>query len=211
MKKLILHIKNRIKYKVTSFKYHWNYLHVLNSPFKGLMLDIYWGDIKKGVPYFLPRHKAKMTKEDCEEALRKDKERLLPIWTENKDWTYYKNRVKFVPTKYLGIDYTTLGSKTKFDDFRFEWAPMYSFVIMGKQLHITVKPRIESIEDKSLIEDIYWEAWLNYHYKTDKKKSKVERLKELKEKYSCTYITHSSDKERIETDYYPVILKEKYL
>lgn len=213
MKNILNYIKSRIKYIIASVKYDWSYLGVLNSPFIGLRIEWYWGDISKGVPYFLPRREAKMTKEDCEESLRNDKERCLPRYVENRDWTYYKNHKKFVPIKYFGFNYTTLGWKTKWDDYRFEWAPIYSFVIFGKQLCITVKPKIDSIEDKALIEDIYWEAWLNYRYNTDKTKSKVDRLKELKEKHSCTYVTHSTDKEKdkIETDYYPTILKAKYL
>ena len=54
--------------------------------------------------------------------------------------------------------------------------------------------------------DCYWEAWLTYCYNTDKTKSKKERLKELKEKYTCTW----GNKETGYVDYYPYILKQKY-
>jgi hypothetical protein len=50
MKKIIRYIKS----KISNFKYNWSYLGVLNSPFVGLELKWYFGEIKYGTPYFLP-------------------------------------------------------------------------------------------------------------------------------------------------------------
>jgi len=169
MKKIL----NYFKYFIKSY----DYLKIINSPFKGLTLDIYWGEIVKGVPYFLPRR------------------------------VVHK---KFVPVKYFGFDSITLGWKSKYDEYRFEWPPIYSFIIFGKQLCITIKPNINSGEDIVLVEDIYWEAWLNYRYRTDKTKSKLERLKELKEKHSCTYIMYNRNT-KTKIDYYTIIIKDEYL
>lgn len=214
MKNVIGYIKRKIGYAIGAMKYDWDYLGVLNSPFKGLQLEWYWGEIGLGLPYFLPRRLVKMTREDCVKALQDDIDRRLPKYVEGRDETYYKNHKKFVPIKHFGFNYITLGWKTKWDDFRFEWAPRYSLVIFGRQLCVTIKPRIKEVENRTLLEDIYWEAWLNYKHKTDKTKSKVERLQELMENFSCTYITYGSGEnknERTEVDYFPQILKAKYL
>jgi len=190
-----------IKRILSNIRYKWSWLGVLNSPFKGLKLIWYFGEIKHGLPYFLPRKLVKMTKEDCEKSLQDDIKRCLPKYVENRTWEYYKNHKKFSPIKYFGWNSTTLGWKTKWGDYRFEWNPIYSLVIFGKQLFVVVVPKI----DKECMFDIYWEAWLNYRYKTDNSKSKQYRVKQLKEIYSYTW----SDGKK-ETDYYPYILKNKY-
>ena len=191
--------------KFHSLLYHFDYLGVLNSPFKGLKLKWYFGKIQHGIPYFLPRKWVKMTKADCEEALQRDLENAEKHgwkYTTNRTWEYYKNHTKPVQIKYFGFDSCSLGWKTKWDDYRFEWSPCYSLVIFGKQICVWVFPNIE----KSTVGVYcYWEAWLNYRL-TDKTKSKEERIKELKTKYSCTW--GNSDTGYV--DYYPIILKEKY-
>jgi len=210
MKKINLKNLKLIKYfeqEVSNFMYHWDYLRVLNSPFKGLRLKWYWGKIQHGVPYFLPRKWVKMTKEDCEECLKRDQKSMLRQYVVDRTWEYYKNTKKAVPIKYFGFEATTLGWKTKWSEYRYEWAPCYSLVIFGKQLFVTVLP---NIGDDCLKWGVYWEAWLNYSHCTDKTKSKQKRLEELIEKHSCTWITTSKDTKQVSTDYYPFIIKEKY-
>ena len=104
--------------------YNLSFLGVLNSPFRGLKLKWYFGDIEHGTPYFLPRK-----------------------WVKNKP----------VPIKYFGFNFTTLGWKTKWEDYRFEWSPSISLVIFGKQLFIEILPNIKT-DDSTIAIDCYWEA-----------------------------------------------------
>ena len=191
-----------IKRFLSNIEYKWSYLNVINSPFKGLKLKWYFGKIQYGIPYFLPRKLVKMNRED---AIKSANEALSRKFPDKRSFDelveYYLKHKKFSPIKYFGWNSATLGWKTKWDDYRFEWNPMYSLVIFGKQLYVLVIPNI----DKECMYDIYWEAWLNYRYKTDKSKSKQERLKQLRDIYSCTW----SDGKKT-TDYYPYILKNKY-
>ena len=162
MRPIINSIKNYISRKCASIKYQLDFLKVLNSPLKGLRLRWYFGKIQVGTPYFLPRKWVKMTKVDCEESLNRDIKGCLPQYTQNRTWEYYKNHKKPVPIKYFGFHFTTLGWKTKWDNYRFEWNPILSIVIFGKQLAIWIKPNI----DPKCMGGIYWEVWLNYEYKT---------------------------------------------
>ena len=170
-----------IKQWISNVKYNWSYLGVLNSPFVGLRLKWYFGKIQHGTPYFLPRK-----------------------WVELKEKPGYKTTIQI---KYFGWNSTTLGWKTKWYNYRFEWAPCYSLVIFGKQLFVCVLPRMESKDDFCIRQDCYWEAWLTYNYRTDKTKSKTERLQETIKQYSCTW----GNKKEGYTDYYPLILKKKYI
>lgn len=209
MKKINLKNLRIIKYfkqKIYNFKYDWSYLGVLNSPFVGLRLKWYFGKIQHGTPYFLPRKWVKVTKEDYRKSLIKELENGWKYPSETK-WEDYKGRKKAVPIKYFGFNSCSLGWKTKWDEYRFEWAPCYSIVIFGKQLFVCVLPKMDkNEEDSSIRQDCYWEAWLNYR-NTDKTKSVEERLEELKSTYSCTW----GNSEKGYTDYYPMILKKKYI
>ena len=62
--------------------------------------------------------------------------------------------------------------------------------------------------DTTVILDCYWEAYLTYKYRTDKTKSKHERLEQTMKEYSCIW----GNKEKgYMVDYYPLILKDKYI
>lgn len=209
---LLLNLKKKclsIKY---SIKYNFSFLKVLNSPFKGLMLKWYFGEIKHGTPYFLPRKWVKVTKEDCEKLLQDDLERSEKYgWkiNEGRTWEFYKNYQKPIPIKYFGFDFTSLGWKTKWNDYRFEWSPSVSIVLFNKQLFISILPNIGFYRmfDKDYIKmDCYWESWLHWEYDTDKTKPKEERFKELIKKHSNTWANSNNS-----TDYYPMILNKKYL
>ena len=196
----------KLKQWISNIKYNWSYLGVLNSPFVGLRLKWYFGKIQHGTPYFLPR---KWVKCDMSDALKAWEVRTSINNTCNKEeWLskYIKSYTKPIPIKYFGWNSCTLGWKTKWNNYRFEWAPCYSLVIFGKQLFVCVIPKMESKDDLGIRQDCYWEAWLTYNYRTDKSESKEYRLKDTIRQYSCTW---GNEKEGY-TDYYPYILKKKY-
>lgn len=194
-------------------KYHYDNLSdifgVLNSPFKSIKLKFYFGDIERGIPYFLPRRMVSFNKSDCinkyNQEIQRFKEKGLEP-PQNISPRSYKNYYKFVTTKHFGVNSVYLGWKTKFDNVRYEYSPRLSIVLFKKQfvayiISNTKKP--EGVFD--LTEQTYWEAWITYRIKTDKSLSTKERLLQLFEKYSCTW---SGDKNSI--DYYEYILKNKY-
>ena len=188
------------------FTYKFFFLKVLNSPFKGLKLKWYFGKIQHGTPYFLPRKWVKWSKDDCIKAI-KEKQAIFDKVDKLNPYTIdsFKNIRKPVPIKYFGFQFTTLGWKTKWNDYRFEWSPMISIVLFGKQICIWFMPNI-NLDEYRIALDCYWEAWLNYKYKTDKSKSVEKRLEELQKEYSCSW----GNKEKGYTNYYPIILKNKY-
>ena len=210
MKKLIKYFK----VKISNFKYNWGYLGVLNSPFVGLELKWYFGEIKHGTPYFLPRKWVKCNFEDATKAWHKLDDDLRLAYSKKVGGTnkwfndYIEGHTKPIPIKYFGFNYTTLGWKTKWGDYRFEWSPSISIIIFGKQLFITIIPKMgKTPEDTRIMVDSYWEAYLTYKYRTDKTKSKHERLEQTMKEYSCTW----GNKEMGYRDYYPLILKDKYI
>lgn len=170
-------IKNRIKYN--HFISFLSFLQVLNSPFVGLKVKFYFGDIKIGTPYFLPR---KFIKSKTKHGY------LTPV-----------------PVKYFYIQFISLGYKTKWEntDYRFEWNPMISIVLFGKQIVIWFKPNVKEFH----CEDFYWESWL--YYKNFTKGSVKHRLDQLFmfDTGICKII--SSDSERT-LDQYSMVLKKKW-
>ena len=146
------------------------YLKSFISPFKRPKLNFYFGDIKIGTPYFLPRR-----------------------------WVKCTTGRKSIPKKF-GFDFVSLGWKTKFGEYRFEWRPLISFVIFNKQFVVSFEAPHQ---------DHYWEAWLAYELDTDKSKNKKERIKYLIENYPMNWtITKNGVTESV--NYYTEILKEKY-
>ena len=61
----------KIKALLNSVEYKLSFLSVLNSPFKGLKLRWYFGNIKHGTPYFLPRKWVKCNLDDGLKAWNK--------------------------------------------------------------------------------------------------------------------------------------------
>ena len=200
-----------MKNLLDNIKYNLLFLKVLNSPFKGLKLKWYFGEIKHGTPYFLPRKWIKCDKQDAVRAWVRITDEMKKIYidkwgNEDEYYDYYiRTFNKPVPIKKFGVNFTTLGWKTKFDDYRFEWSPSISIVIFGKQLFISILPKVDI--DKYIVAlDCYWEAWLTYENLTDKTKTMEERIEELQKIYSCSW---GSPNEGY-INYYPIILKEKY-
>jgi len=150
-----------------------DFLKILWSPFKPFKLKWYVGETRIGTPYFYPRR-----------------------WVKNSDGSE-----SAVPKK-IGFDFVGLGWKTKYDDYRFEWSPVFSFVFFGYQSAIMVYSPYESQ---------YWEAWLYYDRNTDKTKSKRERIEQCRKEYPQTYEVWEKGEEGKIIDYYDLILRKKYL
>ena len=146
------------------------------SPFKRPKLKWYFGKVTIGTPYFLPRR------------WKKD--------TEKRGWS------KPVP-KRIGFDFVKLGWKTKWSDkdFRFEWAPIWSFVLFKWQIAVIFQAPEQNH---------YWECWLYYELHTDTNKSKAERIAQCRDEFPRVWIksSHGVTEERI--DYYDIILRKKY-
>lgn len=152
-----------------------NFIKALVSPFKPFKLKFYIGKTQIGVPYFLPRK-----------------------WVNDPDKPGY---MKAIPMK-IGFNHCGLGWKTKWSDtdYRFEWSPIFSFVMFGYQLAIIVSAPNA---------DQYWTGWLYYERNTDKTKSKKERIEQCKKEFSLTYKISRNGNETI-VNYYDLILKKKY-
>ena len=198
-----------LKYLKSKLKF----IKALWSPFKPFKLKWYVGKTAVGTPYFYPRkwvkatpemaHKATMDYIESEENYNK----LNPKYARKirpYDEVYQeKLRYEFAVPKKIGFDFVGLGWKTKYDDYRFEWAPVLSFVFFGYQIAaIVVAPEISH----------YWESWLYYEYQTDKTKSKQERIAQCRKEAPQTWRTLGKDgEEDIITDYYDLILRKKYI
>ena len=148
--------------------YEFEWMKVYFSPFKPIIPRFYLGKTAIGVPYFLPRN--------------------MKL---NKETRYYE-----FSEKKIGFDFVGLGWKTKFNSFRHEYNPVWSFVAFGYQIALIFIPE----------HDIhYFECWLAYEYDTDKSKSQKERLKEAIKKHPCVWTSYSND-EKTKTDYWKLIL-----
>lgn len=163
------------------------------SPFKRPKVKFYFGRIKIGVPYMYPRKWVKMSYEDC---VKKSEDMNKRAPGNNCTPDMFKNYQKWVPVKWLWLDVLPPGWKTKWGEYRYEWSPMISLVILKRQFVIMVI---------HLDQEHYWECYLTYKYDTDKTKSKTERIAEARKKFPCEWIRGG---ERI--NYWEKILKNKY-
>jgi hypothetical protein len=188
------------------------YIKAFNSPFKRPKLKWYFGKIAIGTPYFYPRRWVKATPELARNAALEDIKRIEK-WNElNKNnceprkippfEQIYKEklRYKYAVPKKIGFDFVDLGWKIKWTDtdYRFEWAPLVSFVFFKWQIAVMV-----TTEEPHH----YWEAWLYYNNNTDKTKSQEERIKQCKEGFPLNY-TVSDGKTTTKVNYYDKILKK---
>lgn len=152
------------------------FLNVFNSPFKPPKIQWYFGKIEVGTPYFLPRK-----------------------WVNNPNKPGY---MMAVPKK-VGFDFVGLGYKTKWNstDYRFEWAPVWSFVFFKWQIAITFNAPHPYH---------YWVCWLTYFKNTDRNlsiKKRIEMAKEINPEIWTSYIGEKDET----TCYWDKIIKEKYL
>ena len=189
-----------------------NFIKILFSPFKPFKLKWYIGKTAIGTPYFFPRKWVKGTPELARKAVleyieREEKyNKLNPNYARKirpYDEVYQeKLRYEYAIPKKIGFDFVGLGWKTKYDDYRFEWSPLLSFVFFGYQIAVkVVAPE----------KDQYWEAWLYYDRDTDKSKSKKERIEQCRKEYPQIYTVWEKNKEEKKIDYYELILRKKYL
>lgn len=202
-----------MKYKYS--KLYWflksfEWMKVYFSPFKFFLPKLYIGKVAIGCPYFLPRRWVKATPERAHKATKQfiDREESYNKMNPNYARTIKpyekifeeKMKCSFSEPKIIGFDFVDLGWKTKWDDYRHEWNPMWSFVFFGYQIALIFAPE----------NDIhYWECWLYYSKETDKSKSRKERIKQAREKYSCQWKTYTNGVEE-KVCYWDLILKEKY-
>jgi hypothetical protein len=191
------------------------WLKVLNSPFKPFSVKFYAGKTRIGMPYFYPRKWVKGTPKLITEAVLREIEsekrynKLNPdsarkIKSFEELYEERKNYLFAVPLK-VGFSYCSLGWKTKFGDFRYEWGPILSFVFFGYQIALMV-----GFRDRDGV-GAYWESWLYYEYRTDKTKSKRERIEQCRKEAPQTWSRYNKDGTKTTTDYYEHILKLKYL
>mgnify|MGYP006919642582 CR=1 FL=1 len=147
------------------------YLRVYNSPFKPPKIKLYYGKVAIGTPYFLPRK-----------------------WVKNG-----KGYLKAIP-RIIGFDFVSLGWKTKYDSFRFEWNPLISFVFFKWQVALIFIPEHPYQ---------FWESWLYYTKET--KGTTEERIVQCRKEAEQTWRSIGSNETEIITDYYNLILKDKWL
>jgi hypothetical protein len=187
-----------LKYTIQSLRW----VKALFSPFKPFKVGFYAGKTRVGVPYFYPRKWVKYTDEDAIKASVEHKANKNKVQVSDKQlFEMYKKYNKAVPLK-IGFSYCSLGWKTKYDDFRHEWNPVLSFVFFGYQIALTFYSPYGSH---------YWEPWLYYEYRTDKTKSKRERIEQCIKEAPETWTSSKHNEEPVTTDYYTKILKQKYL
>jgi len=203
-----------MKYKYS--KLYWflkdfEWMSVYFSPFKLFLPKLYIGKTVVGVPYFLPRKWVEATPELAHKAVkdyikREENHNKLNPNSARKIKPYnevFQEKMRYsyaVPLK-IGFSFCGMGWKTKWDNYRFEFNPVWSFVAFGYQIALIFIPEHDMH---------YWECYLTYHYDTDKTKTVQERLKEAQKKNSCTWIRYTEGGEE-KTNYWKLILKRKYL
>lgn len=140
------------------------------SPFVFPKIKFYFGRLAYGTPYFYPRR-----------------------WVKSKE---KKGWLTPVPKK-IGFDFVQLGWKIKWTptDYRFEWAPLISFVFFKWQVCVFVEAPHR---------DHYWEAWLYYSRNT--KGTNEERIEQCRRGFPVTWNVHDKAGKRT-VDYYDFILK----
>ena len=203
----------KLKTKLYYFFKDFEWMKVYFSPFKFFFPKLYIGRTKIGTPVFLPRKWVKATPERAHKAVLDYIAREESYNKMNPDYARKirpydevfkeKMRYDYAVDKKVGFDFVGLRWKTKWTDtdFRFEYNPVWSVVCFGYQIALIFVP--ENCHH-------YWESYLYYTYATDKSKSTKERVKEAQEKFPCKWSSYSGDK-KVTTDYWTVILKNKYL
>jgi hypothetical protein len=199
------------KLKLLMSRFEW--VKILNSPFKLPKVGFYMGKTQIGIPYFLPRKFVKATNRTATIAALEEIESQKK-WNESnpkyarkiksfEDLFNEKLNYRFAEPLTIGFSYCGLGYKTKWNDrdYRFEWNPVLSFVFFGYQIAITIY---------SPHHDHYWTSWLYYEYATDKSKSKRERIEQCKKEFGQKWVSSKDGKDMV-VDYYECILKRKYI
>ena len=196
-----------------------DFLKILNSPFKLPRVKLYVGKIAIGTPYFLPRRWVKPTQQMLIDNAKQD---IVERQRWNEANEKYGHTPKVIPTieelceqkknhrfpvpKKIGFDFVGLGYKTKWSntDYRFEWGPIWSFVFFKWQIALMFGG------PDSMSTSHYWEAWLYYKNDTSKNKPIKARVRQLKKRFPQTCTIYRGGKEEETVNYYDVILKKKY-
>ncbi len=197
--------------KLNKYFLQFKWMKVYFSPFKFFLPKLYVGKTAIGVPYFMPRKWIPATPKLAHK-------RVLEYFKETEDWNrrnpeYFKKikpydeafkdamtRSYSVPKK-TGFDFVRLGWKTKFDSFRWEFNPIWSFVCFGYQIALIFAPENDMH---------YWESYIAYEHDTDKTKSAGERVKEAMKKHPNVWTSYNNRvKETI--DYFKLSLKNNYV
>lgn len=193
---------NKIKYFFKQFIF----LKALNSPFKPFKLKWYIGKIAIGTPYFFPRKWVDLNEKEIEVKAQKKYDKLDEEFKTKVTLEHYKQQYKDTQKttpKLIGFDFVGLGWKTKWTstDYRFEYAPLISFVFFKWQIALMfIAPE----------PDHYWTSWLYYEYNTNKSFSKRKRIEQCRKEFPQNWTQYKNgNKETI--NYYKFILKEKYL
>jgi hypothetical protein len=189
--------------KLAYFFEEYRWLKAFFSPFTSPKIKCYIGKTKIGVPYFLPRKWVRFNKEDCIRKATEDSKRPMHIkygFDPKSIAHHYVDWTKPVPLT-IGFNYCSLGWKTKYNDIRHEWNPVFSFVFFGYQIALTIWHEHDSH---------FWESWLYYEYRTDKTKSKRERIEQCRKEAPQTWTVHKHNQEPVTTDYYTKILKVQF-
>jgi len=193
---------NKIKYFFKQFVF----LKALNSPFKPFKLKWYIGKISIGTPYFFPRKWVDLNEKEIEVKAQKKYDKLDEEFKTKVTLEHYKQQYKDTQKttpKLIGFDFVGLGWKTKWSgtDYRFEYAPLISFVFFKWQIALMfIAPE----------PDHYWTSWLYYEYNTNKSFSKRKRIEQCQKEFPQNWTQYKNgNKETI--NYYKFILKEKYL
>jgi hypothetical protein len=190
-----------------SYKVDW--MRVYNSPFKLIIPKLYIGKITIGTPYFYPRVWKKYTRQEAiikaVEELNKNEEMFKlhkVVWDKGIgfDKLYYKySRSRKAVPKKIGFDFVPLGWKTKWDEYRHECNPIWSFVFFKWQIALTFTPKHDAH---------YWECWLYYSRET--KGATKERIKQARKDFPCIW-TSTENGVEIKTDYWDKVLKNKFI
>ena len=172
------------------------FLKVYFSPFKPPKPKLYIGRVAYGVPVFYPRVWKRYTMEESITKFLEDYKRNPSLNFSGK--IYNIRNSKHAEPKKIGFDFCGLIYKTKWDDtdYRFEFAPIWSFVFYKLQIAI-----IWDVVEESH----YWESFLIYYYHTDKNKSKKQRIKKAKKIFPNVWKNNTR-----EFHYWEIILKKKY-
>ena len=204
-----------MKYKYSKlywFLRNFEWMKVYFSPFKFFLPKLYVGKVAIGTSYFLPRRFVKATPERAHKATKEfiDREenynKLNPKYARTiKSYEQIfedKMKCSYSEPKTIGFDFVGLGWKTKWesDDYRHEWNPRWSFVLFGYQIALIFAPKNDCH---------YWESFLTYSRETNKSLSWAERVKDCRKRYPQIWTSHS-DEGKITTNYWDVIIKQKY-
>ena len=201
----------KLKTKLYYFFKDFEWMKVYFSPFKFFLPRLYMGKVAIGTPVFYPRKWVKATPERAHKAVLDYIAREESYNKMNPDYARKirpydevfkeKMRYSYAVDKKVGFDFVGLRWKTKFNSFRHEHNPVWSFVFFGYQIALV----FNAPEPYH-----YWTCWLYYNRNTDKNKTTKERLVQAKEGFPCKWRNYSNGEAKL-ICYWDIIIKKRYL